>query len=119
MTGIISTAMCDYLESNDRLPTEKKGCKRKSRGTKDQLLIDETVINYCKKRHTNLGTAWIDYKKAYDMTPQSRIVESLKLANVADNVISFIERSMNIWNVNLSSSGEFLVNIKVKRGISQ
>ena len=46
------------------LPVEQKGCRRNSRGTKYQLLIDKTVLNYCKKRQTNLGMAWIDYKKA-------------------------------------------------------
>ena len=37
MTGIISTAMYNYLDSNDRLPIEQKGCRKESRGTKDQL----------------------------------------------------------------------------------
>ena len=37
------------------------------------------VLNDCKKRHTNLGMGWIDYKKAYDMIPDSMILESLGL----------------------------------------
>ena len=57
MTGIISTAMYSYLESNDRLPTEEKGCRKESRGSKDQLLIDKTVMNDCRKRHANLAMA--------------------------------------------------------------
>ena len=92
MTGISSTAMCSYLESIDRLPTEQKGCRKESRSTKDQLLIDKTVMNDCRKRHTNLAMAWVDYKKVYDMIlPHSWIIESLKFTNVADNVIKFIE----------------------------
>ena len=119
MTGIISTAMYNYLDSNDKFPIEQKGCRKESRGTKDQLLIDKTVMNDCRKRHTNLGMAWVDYKKAYDMIPHSWIIESLKLANVADNIVNFIERSMKSWNINLSSNGEFLANVEVKRGIFQ
>ena len=69
-------------------------------------------MNDCRKRHTNLGMVWVDYKKVYNMIPHSWIVESLKLANVTDNVISFIERSMNNWNINLSSSGEFWQMLK-------
>ena len=38
-----------------------------SRGTKDQLSIDKTVLKDCRNRKTNLAMAWIDYKKAYDM----------------------------------------------------
>ena len=41
----------------------------------------------------------------------------MKISNVADNIIKFLERSMKSWNVNLSSGREFLANVKVKRGI--
>ena len=41
-------------------------CRRKSRGTKDQLLIDKIILKDCKKRRTNLAMAWIDYRKTYD-----------------------------------------------------
>ena len=61
------------------LPAEQKGWRRNSRGSKDQLLIDKMVLNDCKKRRTDLGMAWIDCKKAYDMIPHSWILESLGL----------------------------------------
>ena len=32
--------------------------------------------------------AWIDYKKAYDMVPHSRIIECLDLFGVAENTKS-------------------------------
>ena len=99
---IITTAMYGYIESNDRLSTEQKGCRKESWGTKDKLLIDKTALNDCMKRHTNLAMVWVDYKETYDMIPYSWIIESLKFINVADNVIKFIERSMMSWNVNLS-----------------
>ena len=51
-----------YLEEVKILPEEQKGCKRGSCGTKDQLLIGKTVLKDCKKRHTNLSMAWIDYR---------------------------------------------------------
>ena len=101
MSGIISTAMYSFLESNDRLPTEQKVCKKESRDTKGQLLINEAVVNDCRKRHTNLVIAWIDCKKAYDMIPHSWSIESLKFTSLADNIIKFIERSMKSRNFNL------------------
>ena len=119
MTGMIFDVLYGFLESTDKLPNEQKGCRKKSRGTKDQLLIDKTVLNDCKRRHTNLGMAWIDYKKAYDLVPHSWILESLELANVADNVIEFIRRSMKNWNVDLMSCGEFLGKVNIRRGIFQ
>ena len=79
MTGIIANSAYEYLEMYNLLPVEQKGCRRSSRGTKDQLLLNKMVLNDCKKRHTNLGMAWIDYKKTYDMIPHSWILESLGL----------------------------------------
>ena len=53
--------MYDYHEQEKLLPEEQKGCRRGSRGTKDQLLINKTVLKDWKKRDTNLFMAWIDY----------------------------------------------------------
>ena len=57
MTGIIANSAYEYLEMHNLLPIEQKACRRNSRGIKDQLLIDEMVLNDCKidilfwKRH--------------------------------------------------------------------
>ena len=45
--------MYSYLERENVLPSEQKGCRKGSRGTKDQLLIDKTVLRDCKRRHTS------------------------------------------------------------------
>ena len=94
MTRTIAESISNFLDVNDKLPVKQKGCKKKSRGTKDQLLIDKTILRDCRKRHTNLGMAWIDYKKAYDMVPHSWILESIELVQVSDNILEFVKRSM-------------------------
>ena len=76
------------------------------------------VLNNCKKIHTNLGMAWIDYKKAYDMIPHSWILESLGLVQVSENIVEFIRKSMKNWNTNLTY-GEYLANFNIRRGIFQ
>ena len=78
----------NFLDVNGKLRVEQKGCKKESRGTKNQLLK--------RKRHTNLGMVWIDYKKAYDMVPHSGILESFELVQVSDNILEFLKRSMAI-----------------------
>ena len=83
MTGIIANSVYEYLEMCNLLPVEQKGCRRSSRGTKDQPSIDKMVLNDCKKRYTNLGMAWIGYTKAYDMIHHSWILESLGLVQAA------------------------------------
>ena len=86
----------------------KKDAK-KSRASKDQLLIDKTMLHDCRERHTNLGMAWIDYKKAYDMVSHSWILGSLELVQVSDSILKFIKRSMANCQAELISCGESLV----------
>ena len=71
LAGIFSEDMYCFMENKHLLPKEQKGCRRKSRGTKDQLLIDKTILKYCRKRRANLAMVWIDYRKAYDLVPHS------------------------------------------------
>ena len=115
------------MEVNDKyfgrryvcIPSEQKGCKKRSRGPKDPLLIDQMVLRDCKRRHTNLAMAWVDYRKAYDMVPHSWIVECMEIFGIAENVKEFLTGSMSNWKTKLTSSGEYLGTVNVKRGIFQ
>ena len=57
LTGIISDDMYCFMENENLLPEEQKACRRKSKGTKDQLLINKTIPKYCRKRRANLAMA--------------------------------------------------------------
>ena len=61
----------------------------------------------------------VDYKKAYDMVPHSWIIESLKMAQVAENIITFLQKSMVNWKTELTSCGEKLGLVDIRRGIFQ
>ena len=69
LTGIISEDMYYFMGNENVLSEKQKGCRRKSRGTKYQLLIDKTILKGFRKRRTNLAMVWIDYRKAYDFVP--------------------------------------------------
>ena len=94
LTRVIAKEMYDCLEQEQLLPEEQKGCRRGSRGTKNQLLIDKTVLKDCKKRHTNLSLAWIDFRKAYNFVPHTWINECMELFGITDNVRSFLQKGM-------------------------
>ena len=49
LTCIISEDMCCYMENKNLPPKEQKGCRRKSRETKDQLLIGKTILKDVRK----------------------------------------------------------------------
>jgi len=48
LTGIFAGKIYDHLEYSGVLPEEQKGYRKKSRGTKDQLLIDKAVLKQAK-----------------------------------------------------------------------
>ena len=77
LTGIFADKIYDHLKDNNLLPEEQKGCRKKSRGTKDQLLIDKSVLREARIKKRCLAMGWIDYRKAYDLVPHSWILEML------------------------------------------
>ena len=119
LTGVIAEEMYNYLEREKILPEEQKGCRKESRGTKDQLLIDKTVLKDCRKRHTNLSMAWVDYRKAYDLVPHSWVNECMEMFGIAENLRTFLQKSMQQWRLSLTVNGEDLGEVNVKRGIFQ
>ena len=67
---MLAEKMYSHLERENALTSKQKRWYKVSHGIKDQLLIDKTVLRNRKRRHINLAMDWIDYKKAYDGTPQ-------------------------------------------------
>ena len=84
---------------------------------KGQLLIDKTILKNCRKRRAYLAMSWIDYRKAYDFVRHRWIIESLSMLGIADNVRSFLEKSMKKWKILLTSNGSDLCEVDVNRGI--
>ena len=119
MSGIFADRVYAHLLDNQLLPEEQKGCRKKSRGTKDQLVIDKTILKEAKKLKKNVAMSWIDYKKAYDMVPHSWIKEILSLTGVAGNIQNLLTNSMESWGTVLSSNGNDLGKVVIKRGIFQ
>ena len=78
------------------------------RGTAEVLYIDQHRLN-----KNNLAMACIDYKKAYDMVPQSWIINCLKMHKISDEVINFIEKTMKTWRVELIAGGKRLAEAKI------
>ena len=100
-------------------PDKQKGCRKGSRGTAELLYIDQDILNKRKTRQKNLAMAWIDYKKAYDMVPQSWILNCLKMYKISHEVINFIEKTMQTWRVDMTAGGRSLAETKIQRDIFQ
>ena len=62
--------------------------------------------------------AWIDCKKAYDMVSQSWILHCFKMYKIPQ-VVQFIEKTMQTWEVELTVGGQSLAKINIQKGIFQ
>jgi hypothetical protein len=50
ITSVISRRMQKYMDEENLIPKEQKGCYRGSKGCKDQLLISKAILQECKRR---------------------------------------------------------------------
>ena len=81
---------------------EQRGGKKDYYGCEDQLMINNAILENCKKRKKNLSTAWIDYMKVFDSVPYSWILICLKMYKVNPLLITFIEENMSQWKTNMT-----------------
>ena len=102
---------------------EQRGGKKDCYGCKDQLMINNAILENCKKRKKNLSTAWIDYKKAFDSVSHSWILKCLQMYKIQPVLIAFREESMSQWKTNMTLVQKVGVlemePIRIKRGIFQ
>ena len=97
LISIITERTFNFLDNNNILPTEQKGCKRESYGCKDQLFINDMLPDNSRSSCKNLSTAWIDYRKTFDSIPHSWLLRFLELNKVSPTIINFLKISMTKW----------------------
>lgn len=119
LTGVLADEIYEFLESNNILEEEQKGCKKNSRGTHDSLFIDRMVMREAKLNQRNLAVACLDYRKPYDLVPHSWLLDCIDMFVVAEEINRFLRNSMKTWNVELTSNVSILGNVPIRRGILQ
>ena len=66
-----------------------------------------------QEKKDKLSIALVDYTNAYDMVSHLRIIATMIMVGLADNIIGLIKQSMNKWN-------EWKTNLyAIRRGIFQ
>ena len=94
LTAQIREEIYYSLISHRIFTDEQKGCRMRTSGTGKLLYVDKYILNKSKTRWKNLLRARIDNKKTYDTAPQSWILHSLKMYKIPDQVLQFIEKTM-------------------------
>lgn len=82
------------------------------------MFIDKMLMKQVKHNKKNMAMAWVDNTKAYDMVPHSWLDECFEIFGIADNM-KLLSKSMKAWRTELTSCGESLGNVQIKRGIFQ
>ena len=80
LTAQIMEVIYYSLTSRGLFPEEQKGCRKGYRGTAEFLYIDRHILNENRSRRKNIA---IDYKMAYDMVPQSWIINCIKMYKIS------------------------------------
>ncbi|XP_045474917.1 uncharacterized protein LOC123680845 [Harmonia axyridis] len=102
LTSTIGHKINTHIKTNNIMSWEQNGCKSKARGSKELLVIDNTVTKQAKKRLKNISVAWIDYQKAFDSVPHSWLLEILKIYEVHPEVIQLLKCLMSTWRTSLT-----------------
>lgn len=122
-TSVIGYKISFHVRSNGILAYEQGGCKRKAKGCKELLVIDNVVTKQARRKLKNISIGWIDYQKAFDIEPHSWLVELLRIYKVDNQVIHLFQHLMNSWRTTLSVKGAGYSyrtkEVCIKRGIFQ
>lgn len=123
LTSIITNKIYKHLETNKLLDEEQKGCRRGSRGCKEQLIIDSVIMTHAKRTKDSLHTAYIDYKKAFDSVPHSWLAEILEIYQIEQHITKFLQLAMTQWAtdlfMNTPTNSLYIGHIEINRGIFQ
>ena len=102
LTSVITDRLYSHLEKEAIMIPEQRAGRKDCYGCKDQLMINNAILENCKKKKKNLSTAWIDYKKAFDSVPHSWILKCLQMYKIHPVLITFIEESMSQWKTKMT-----------------
>ena len=93
---------------------EQNGYCKGTKGIGELLYIDQHILNESKAGRKNLAMAWIDYKKGLRYGPQSWIILCLKKYKISNEIIKFIEKTMENWRVELTAGRKGLPEVKIQ-----
>jgi hypothetical protein len=78
MFKLFDIMLYNHLSQWYRPCREQAGCQ-KGRGCLEQILTLRLIIDFCKKRKYKLFLLFINFSKAYDKVPRSKLIQELHL----------------------------------------
>lgn len=119
LTSLLHRKIYEHCIANNIIAAEQKGCIEGSLGCKEQLTIDAVIMGQARRRHRNLNTCYIDYKKAFDSVPHDWLVKVLQVYKIHPKVIGLLTALMKSWKTALTLCGGEIDIVNISRGIFQ
>ena len=66
LTSVITDRLYRHLENESIMTPQQRGGKKDCYRCKDQLIVNNAILENCKTKKKNISTAWIDYKRAFN-----------------------------------------------------
>ncbi len=122
LTGPLTAILTEHVMTLDLLPKEQRALRKGARGKQtkekrncdgihflagclDALVVDNAVTKEARMWRRNLSVAWIDYKKAFDMTPHAWIRDLLKAMRAPHIVRSALAGLIPKWQTTITLRG--------------
>lgn len=122
-TACIAAKIQKHCENNCILAEEQKGCRKGMYGCKEQLIIDQLILEQARKTQRKISTAYIDYQKAFDSVPHDWLIKCLQIYKIHPAIVACLETIMQKWStiiqVRTSTATYQTPSICIRRGIFQ
>lgn len=118
-TSVIRTKIDEFLKINKVLAWEQGGCKSRSKGCKELLIVDSIISRQVKTKRRKLSVAWIDYQKAFDSVPHTWLMKVLRIYKIDPTITKVLEHLMKNWRTTLCLGQSKTREIFIRRGIFQ
>ena len=122
-TSCLNNFLEHHCQTNSIMTTEQAGGKKGILGTREQLLINKSILKEAKTLKRNMYTIWLDYQKAFDSVTHEWLLRSLQLAKAPLKLLSAIENLTKHWATIalLHGTNESVITdiIKYRNGIFQ
>ena len=118
LESILSTKITEHLMRNRLLSKNQHGfMKRRNTSTNQLLMLDEITKNFDKNIQTDL--ILLDFSKAFDVVPHTKLFSVLKWYRIDDQVVHWIKDLLCSRTQQTCVDGQLSKSCKVLSGVPQ
>ena len=118
MESVVKDAMMEYYTEKSSLSPNRHGFTR-GRSCLTNLLETFEAWTRILDEGYGLDVIFLDYRKAFDTVPHSRLLEKLRLSGVGGKLLTWIKAFLSDRNMRVSVNGSLSAWVEVLSGVPQ